>query len=154
MGFFDTLAGVFRGDATSDTFLHRVRAIARQLGLEVIPDDDGAPVCALPIDINGDNYTFILAQTGASVRLSACSNVKFPPGRLPRAVISHLAQQNKELDFCDYDVINSRKHSYFCIQSTVQWNRLTAAIIQTAIRELVGRIAALDTVMVREGYAH
>jgi hypothetical protein len=156
MGLFDSISNMFGGSApesSGSTFQSRILSLGRRVGLKVVLDDDGDPVACFVVPVQGQTYSLIVSQTGATAHLSALSNVKFPPGQLPQEVLAFLANKNREIDCGEFDIIETRRHSYFVMRSVVRWHRLTADIIKGAVNELVGRIAALDIAMVNEGYA-
>lgn len=154
MSFFDKIAELINGGESSGSFHSRMSTIAQQLGLEIHFDEDGDPVCTFVVEFQGESYFLIAMQRGDKVLLSACSNIKFPPGCLPRDVAAYLAEQNRSLEKCDYDAMETRKNSYFTAKAAARFSAMSAEIIRWAIDELVLRMAALDTLLVRKGYAN
>ena len=113
-------------------------------------DDEGAGF-AVPAD--GRNYTVILLRDGPRIVIRACSQIKFPPGRVPPGIVQVLVNMNAKLPRFSYDLHHGSDSSYFYATGNLLVHELNPASFEAALNELITAVAALDHVLVTEGYA-
>ena len=142
--------GLDRVPRTYDFCAH-MQALSEATGNQLASvDDEGA---GFFVHADGSNYTVILLLKGPQIVIRACSRIKFPPRRVPRAVMQVLVNMNAKLPRFSYDLIHASDSSYCYATCQVPVQALDPASFEAALDELITAVSALDYCLVTEGYA-
>jgi hypothetical protein len=108
---------------------------------------------AFELQINEAIYVIILLHQGSTVQLSVCSAITFPCGQAPRDISAGLARVNRQMERCDYELINGDNGDFYCVQSRIGLDRLTPDSFYIAVNDMLPHVLALEKYLLEHGYA-
>jgi hypothetical protein len=143
-------AALSNAGSSSYDFAEHMQHLSRASGLELLHVTHEK--ARFDVTINGEPYPVAAYFRGDTIILTVVSNIKFPSGRAPRDVCQYLAERNRKLRTCDYDLLNDEDEAFFFIYGRAKVVALTPEVFNAAVKVLVPEIAGLDQMLVKEGY--
>ena len=107
---------------------------------------------AFTVPVQGVPYMVLFSAGPDCVIASAHSNLHFP-GEVPRSVQIAMANINrKDQSGCCYDQIEHDTGVSLCSMTKVDLHEFTQPVFERMLHQLTNRVAALDRVLVQDGY--
>jgi hypothetical protein len=143
------LEGYSQSRAERNSFVDLARHLSVMTGFEITNLRSNQATYRVPC--GGQLYALIVTLNGQDFVLQALSLICFPSGHAPANVCRTLAQHNRQMPHCDYDLHDGDQGSLFFVIAKVRLGSLVP-VFEEAAMDLVGKIAALDRALVECGY--
>jgi hypothetical protein len=132
-------------------FQSLMTAYAQEIGLEAPTFRNQSAIFSVPV--RGIPYVLILTAGSDIVIASACSHVEFGHG-VPAELLQIVQRLNSEITTgCQFSLAEDESGASFAAKAKIERHALTEPLFQELVVELPARIAALDRLLVKYGYA-
>jgi hypothetical protein len=129
-------------------FIHQ---LAQYAGLRVV--NIGNNSATFGVEMNGREHAIVFVYRGDVVSINVLSGIIFPRGRVPTEVCQVLADESRNLGYCEFDVLDGDDGSRFYIKARVRPDQLTPAVFEEIVADTAPKIHAVDRLLLNHGYA-
>jgi hypothetical protein len=136
------------GGSRREGFAYQLQMIVAQLGLQGRIE---GVVGYLQVVARGSAHPLMIALENNAAILRVFSNVRFPPGRPPREVVSALMERSDASDYYKWDLHSNQHCTCFCtcffLRTGVALLSFTATFCRKVIDEALAEVMDLDTLL-------
>lgn len=137
------------GLSREEGFLRQLELVAEQLRLEGSVRD-GLGLFTVWGGVARHVVTVCLEDNSALLRVF--SNVRYPPGSLPRDVVAWLPRWKMPNRFLIWDGHGNEEFSCFLVRCAVRPDAFAAELVKTSLGEMLAEVSALDRLLKENGY--
>jgi hypothetical protein len=150
-GYADQQAGRNLQYEAEYDWQQQMTALSNATGLPLVSVK--ATSAAFNLQVRGQSYVVVLVWQGDTALISICSRISFPSGRAPREISAGLSRVNRQLERCDYELVQGDDGDFYCVQSRIRLERLSPDAFQAGINEMLPHVLMLDKYLLENGYA-